>query len=129
VNYKSFIKIIFNNSLVKGASAHWWSQRLTALCLIFFGSWFLVSLIMFESYQYIEMRDWIGHPLNSIMLIMFGLSLTYHSSLGLDVIIEDYVHQPSLRKFCLSLNKKAHLILTFILIVALIVIDLELFNG
>ncbi|MDA9108998.1 succinate dehydrogenase, hydrophobic membrane anchor protein [Woeseiaceae bacterium] len=129
MNYKSFIKIIFNNSLVKGASAHWWSQRLTALCLIFFGTWFLVSLVMFESYQYIEIRVWIGHPLNSIMLILLGLSLTYHSSLGLDVIIEDYIHQFSLREFCLSLNKITHFILTFILIVALVVINLELFNG
>mgnify|MGYP006144656211 CR=1 FL=1 len=122
MNYKSFLNILFNNPLVKGASAHWWSQRLTAVFLIIFGGWFLISLATFDSYQYVEMRSWVGYPLNIMMLIFFGLSLTYHSSLGLDVIIEDYMHQPSQRKFCLNLNKKIHLILSIILIVSLIVI-------
>ncbi len=129
MNYKSLISILFNNNLVKGASAHWWSQRLTALCLIFFGSWFIVSLVMMDNFQFFYIRDWILRPLNSIILVLFGLSLTYHSSLGLDVIIEDYMHQPSQRKLCLNLNKKIHLILSFILIFSLVAINLELFNG
>jgi len=122
MNYKSFLNILFNNPLVKGASAHWWSQRLTAVFLIVFGGWFLISLTTFDSYQYAEMRSWAGYPLNFMMLILLGLSLTYHSCLGLDVIIEDYIHQASQRKSCLYLNKKIHLILSIILIVSLIVI-------
>ena len=54
--------------------------------------WFAVSLLVVQLNDYASVAAWIAGPLNAILLILLVITLVYHSSLGLQVVIEDYVH-------------------------------------
>ena len=71
---------------------HWWAQRLTAIALIPLVVWFAISLVMLSGADYAVVRAWIGSPLVMVLLILtIGIGL-HHGQLGLQVVIEDYVH-------------------------------------
>jgi len=112
---KPLINLISKSVLIKKASGHWWAQRITAIMLLLFGSWFLVSLCTLQDLQYLAVLHWASQPLNSFMLFLFSLSLGYHSTLGLEVVAEDYIHESNKRKILTSFIKKFHLILILII--------------
>ena len=77
----------------KQGSGHWWAQRLTAAGLVPLTLWFAMSIIAFENHGTHEMvTAWIAEPMNAIGLLLLVLTVVYHSSLGLQVVVEDYVH-------------------------------------
>ena len=76
----------------KSGLAHWWHQRLTALALIPLMVWFAVSLIVIASGTYQEAVDWIKDPIVAGLMILMLAAGYYHLKLGMQVIIEDYVH-------------------------------------
>jgi succinate dehydrogenase / fumarate reductase membrane anchor subunit len=76
----------------KQGAAHWWAQRLTAVALIPLTLWFAFALLGLPDGSYAVVAQFIAAPLNSILLILLVIALVYHSSLGLQVVIEDYVH-------------------------------------
>ncbi len=117
----NLMSIVTNN---KKASSHWYAQRLTAIMLLLFSSWFVGSLFILQDFQYSTLVDWTDQPLNLLMLFLFSLSLGYHSNLGLEVVIEDYIHKPNKRKILISLVKKFHLILILIIGISLLKIFL-----
>jgi len=76
----------------KAGVAHWWAQRLTAIALIPLVVWFAISLVMLSGADYAMARAWIGSPRVMVLLILtIGIGL-HHGQLGLQVVIEDYVH-------------------------------------
>jgi succinate dehydrogenase / fumarate reductase membrane anchor subunit len=76
----------------KEGSGHWWAQRLTAVSLVPLTLWFALSLLSLDYGSYASIRSWIADPFHSILLILLVISVVYHSSLGLQVVIEDYIH-------------------------------------
>jgi len=71
---------------------HWWIQRLTAIALIPLVVWFAISLVMLSGADFNMVRAWIGSPLVMVLLILtIGVGL-HHAQLGLQVVIEDYIH-------------------------------------
>ena len=92
-------------------SGHWWAQRLTAVALIFLGLWFLISILLLEDFQFDAVSAWLGKPLNSMLMVLTFATLVYHSKLGVQVVIEDYVHGPSIKVFSLRTNMLAHILL------------------
>ena len=71
---------------------HWWAQRLTALALIPLVIWFAISLVMMSGADYGMVRAWIGSPVAMVLLILTIVIGLHHGQLGLQVVIEDYVH-------------------------------------
>ncbi|QGM21925.1 succinate dehydrogenase, hydrophobic membrane anchor protein [Spiribacter sp. 2438] len=79
-----------------GAS-HWWVQRLSAIAMVPLMLWLVVGLAANSGASYAEAAAWLGGPINSVvMVVMFGV-LFYHASLGLQVILEDYVSHKGVR--------------------------------
>ena len=76
----------------KSGTEHWWHQRLTALALIPLTGWFAVSLIVLASGDYHQAVDWIRDPIVAGLLVLMLAAGYYHLKLGMQVIIEDYVH-------------------------------------
>jgi succinate dehydrogenase / fumarate reductase membrane anchor subunit len=92
----------------KSGYEHWWGQRLSAVALAPLGLWFVLSVVGLSSTDYWAVAAWVGEPLHAIMLILLLLTLLYHSSLGIEVVIEDYIHQGSVKVVFLVLVKFAH---------------------
>ena len=71
---------------------HWWLQRITAVALVPLSLWFVIAIIRLVGADSDGVRDWVGNPLPAIMLVLLLIATFYHAALGLQVVIEDYVH-------------------------------------
>ena len=71
---------------------HWWAQRVTAIALVPLSIWFVISVIGFVGADLETVQDWVSRPLPAILLVLLLIASFYHMSLGLQVVIEDYVH-------------------------------------
>jgi succinate dehydrogenase / fumarate reductase membrane anchor subunit len=107
----------------KEGTGHWWSQRMTAISLIPLTLWFAFSLLSIDHASYPAIVNWIAEPLHSILLILLVISLVYHSSLGLQVVIEDYVHGAAKIVILISVQL-AHVVLAVAAIYAVIIVSL-----
>jgi succinate dehydrogenase / fumarate reductase membrane anchor subunit len=70
---------------------HWLAQRSTAIAIVPLGLWFIISMVSLQHGSYEIVSAWVAEPLNSILLILLVIALLYHSQIGLQVIVEDYV--------------------------------------
>ena len=92
----------------KEGAEHWWAQRLTAVALVPLGLWFAFALGGLDDLSYGSVVAFIGQPVNSILLILTVFTLTYHSHLGVQVVVEDYVHGPSIKIVTIVVISFAH---------------------
>lgn len=73
-------------------SRHWWQQRVTAVALVPVSLWFVICIGKLPGASYAEVTSWIAEPWNTVLLLSFIFLSLYHAMLGLQVVIEDYVH-------------------------------------
>ena len=71
---------------------HWTRQRLTAISNIVLVLWFVFSAMALAGAGYEEVRAWLAAPVPASLMILLVISTFYHARLGLQVVIEDYVH-------------------------------------
>ena len=76
----------------KAGFGHWWTERITALALIPLSVWFVASLIAYSGSGYQAFVGWIGSPVTTVLMILLLIALFWHAALGLQVVIEDYIH-------------------------------------
>ncbi len=72
---------------------HWTVQRLTAISNVPLVLWFIASAVSLSGATYAETVEWLASPITATLMILLVISVFYHAKLGLQVIIEDYVHQ------------------------------------
>lgn len=89
---------------------HWWLQRLTSLALVPLAAWFTISLLSLPSLDHVTVLAWMTQPWTAVLLILFVLVATWHSQLGVRVVIEDYVHGSGSRTLVLVAVTFAHVI-------------------
>lgn len=71
---------------------HWWVQRVTAIALVPLMLWLSIALIGGVGSSYTTVVTWLRAPLTTILMVLLLIALFYHTALGLQVVIEDYVH-------------------------------------
>jgi len=76
---------------------HWWMQRVTALALIPLTLWFAASLIAYIRDDYSVLILWLRNPFTSVAMVLLLTALFYHMALGLQVVVEDYVHNDRIK--------------------------------
>lgn len=84
---------------------HWIYQRLSAVALIFLGLWMLLSLVHHSQASYEEWIRWLSSPWVASGVFFFIFLTTYHACLGLQIVIEDYVHHVWYRYSLLIMTK------------------------
>ena len=95
----------------KNGTSHWWSQRMTALALIPLTLWFTYTLVSFDRLDYAGVIAWIHVPWNAIALSLLVVVLMYHSMLGVQVVVEDYVHTGWRKVTTITLLNFTHIVL------------------
>jgi succinate dehydrogenase / fumarate reductase membrane anchor subunit len=104
---------------------HWWRQRVTALALLPLTLWLLAALLSLPLADHAAVTRWIGAGLHPLWLVITILIMTWHSSLGVQVVIEDYVHAAGLRTLSLIAARFAHFIVAAVAIYAVLRIALR----
>ncbi|MFS0735952.1 succinate dehydrogenase, hydrophobic membrane anchor protein [Sphingomonas sp. 1P06PA] len=78
-------------------SKHWLQQRMTAVGNLLLVLWFVVSLVRLPSLDHDAVVTWLSSPLAAVPLILLTVSVFWHLKIGLQVFIEDYVHDEGLK--------------------------------
>lgn len=76
----------------KEGSGHWWSQRVTAVALVVLTLWFVSAMLRLGTFEYDAVIAWINDPVIAVLLALLIGVMAYHSQLGVQVIVEDYVY-------------------------------------
>ena len=71
---------------------HWWTQRITAAALVFLSLWFVITVLSLLHADYATARAIMAKPWNALLMVAFVLTVCWHAVLGLQIVIEDYVH-------------------------------------
>lgn len=83
---------------------HFWRQRVTAVALIPLLIWFMSSIVAHVGADYAEIQAYLAQPLTAVLMLLFLGAGFYHMRLGIQVIIEDYIHKPGTKVALLLLN-------------------------
>ena len=124
VSLRSPLGRVLGLGTAKDGTEHFVAQRVSAIALAILGCWFLVSLLALDSLTYLDVIRFVGQPLNSILLALFCITVTYHSYLGVQVVIEDYVHAHGLKLAALIASKFAHIFIAVATLYAILSIGL-----
>jgi succinate dehydrogenase / fumarate reductase membrane anchor subunit len=92
----------------KNGTDHWWGQRISGVALVFLGLWFAGSLHGLGPLEHGAVLIFIGTPVNTVLLSLLCLTVAWHSWLGVQVVIEDYVHAHGLKIVLLVLSRFVH---------------------
>ena len=103
---------------------HWLLERLTSVALLPLSLWFIVSAVALSGAGYEEVRAWLAGPFNTTAMLLFILAVFWHAQLGVQVIIEDYVHQEAFKLASLMLLKFAAIALGLACAVAVLKVSL-----
>lgn len=87
--------------------AHWWAQRLTGIALVPLTLWFVWALCHHLGADLTAFKGWLRHGQNAVLLILLIFSGVYHAALGLQVVVEDYVHAEGCKTVTIILIKLA----------------------
>lgn len=71
---------------------HWWRQRLTAAGNLLLVTWFVVSLFLLPAYDHATVVQWLSSPWVAVALAVMTFNVFLHLRIGVQVMIEDYVH-------------------------------------
>jgi succinate dehydrogenase / fumarate reductase membrane anchor subunit len=104
--------------------AHWWAQRVTAIALVPLTLWFVVSVIGLAGASQDAVRAWIAAPVSTVLLLLLVFATFQHLSLGLQTVIEDYVHAEGAKVAALLAQKFACIVLGLACVVAILRIAL-----
>lgn len=81
-----------NHGSAKGGTHHWWMQRVTAIALVPLTIFMLGCLSCLTTGNQMQLIEWIQNPFIAILVSLFVITSFYHAALGMQVVIEDYIH-------------------------------------
>ena len=90
---------------------HWWMQRLTGVALVPLCLWFVFSIVSLVDANLSSVTNWVGRHFNPVLLVLLVICMFYHAQLGLQVVIEDYIHSEPTKVMSLVLIKLGALFL------------------
>jgi succinate dehydrogenase / fumarate reductase membrane anchor subunit len=95
----------------KEGTGHWWTQRVSSVGVLILGIWFLVAIARLPGLGHADLTEWLGSPVNAVLMLLLVMSVARHSDLGIQVIIEDYVHQPFAKVAAIVVSRFLHALL------------------
>jgi succinate dehydrogenase / fumarate reductase membrane anchor subunit len=107
-----------------GAAHHgtelWWAERLTSAALVPLTLWFVFVAFHLAGHPRVDVAHWAANPINATLLLTLVTITFYHMQLGLQVVIDDYIHRNSTRMALLLVNKGAAVLLCLASVMAIL---------
>ena len=91
----------------KSGLHHWWHQRVSAVAMVGLVSWMVVLLFSLVEADYQTALNMLAHPVNATVVVLFVAVGLWHASLGLQVVLEDYVANEGVRLIAILAVKMA----------------------
>ena len=85
----------------KDGTHHWWMHRLTGVALVPLTLWFVVSMIFRAAEDQAAVSAWLASPLNAVLMLLLIVATFHHMQLGLQVVVEDYIHGEAVKLACM----------------------------
>ncbi len=104
----------------KDGTEHFWTQRVSAVALLFLGLWFIIAVVINNNLAYGNLIEFIAAPLNGILLSVLSVVVAFHSYLGIQVIVEDYVHSSGIKIAALLMLKFTHVLVAITAVYAIL---------
>ena len=104
----------------KSGTRHWWVQRVTGAALVPLGIWFVGVAMHLSRHPRAAVAHWLAHPLNAALMLALVIATFHHAQLGLQVVIEDYVHREAARFAWLLLVKALAAVLALAAVVSVL---------
>ena len=108
----------------KSGVGHWWAERITAVALVPLSLWFIVSLIGLLGASHQDVINWIATPVTIVLLLCLIFATFHHMQLGLQVVIEDYVHGEAARFASVLLMKAVTILLGLVAVISVLKVGL-----
>jgi succinate dehydrogenase / fumarate reductase membrane anchor subunit len=108
----------------RAGSHHWWAQRLTAIALVPLTLWFIFAVIHLSGASHQAVIDWLSAPLTMGLMLALIVATFHHMQLGLQVVIEDYVHDERAKLASVLLIKAVSVMMALVCIVSVLKIGL-----
>ena len=89
----------------KSGLHHWWAQRLTAIALVPLTLWFVYSVLSLQGVTHPALIAWMQNPLHLVLLLALIVATFHHMQLGLQAVIEDYIHADRCRMLAMLVMK------------------------
>ncbi|MCC6202161.1 MAG: succinate dehydrogenase, hydrophobic membrane anchor protein [Gammaproteobacteria bacterium] len=111
----------------KDGTNHWWWQRVTAIALVPLTLWFISAVVGHAGQGHDAVIAWIQSPHVTVLLLALIAATFYHMQLGVQVVIEDYVHVESVKLAALIALKFAAILMALTAALAVLTISLGTF--
>lgn len=86
----------------KSGAHHWLLQRFTAIGNLLLVLWLVVSIVLLPDLGYTSVVEWLSRPVPAVAMILLVVSTFWHASLGMKVMLEDYVHEHANKFACIA---------------------------
>jgi len=96
MNFRNPLATARNHGAAGSGVEHWWAQRFSAIALLVLSAWVVYAMISIVGASHAEASAFLAQPVNAALAILFIATSLYHSRLGLQVVVEDYVHHRGL---------------------------------
>ena len=109
----------------RAGSKHWWAQRVTAIALVPLTLWFIWSMLRLTGAGQSEVQAFLGSPFRLAMMLALIVATFHHLQLGMQVVIEDYVHDDSIKLASVLAMKGLCVLLALICLVSALSLGLN----
>lgn len=99
MNYQSSLARARGLGSARDGMRHWWRQRVTAVALIPLSLWLALSVAWLPGTNHTQLIAWVSHPWHALLLLSFSTLGFIHAMLGIQVVIEDYIHSKGVKMF------------------------------
>jgi succinate dehydrogenase / fumarate reductase, membrane anchor subunit len=103
---------------------HWWIERVEAVALVPLTIWFIYALLHLVGAPHQAVIDWLSSPWSMVLMLLLIVATFHHFSLGVQSVLDDYVHQPTAKLWSVLAIKGACLLSALLCIVAVLKIGL-----
>ena len=87
----------------RSGAHHWWLERLTSVATLVLFVWLIVSVFILPDLSHGTVTEWLADPIAAVPMLLLIVGTFWHLKLGLQVVIEDYVHEDGTKLFVITL--------------------------